>query len=165
MNLETRRLKLVPLTTKQLKLWLESIPHLTDELECIYPGDMLEGKLQEAVAAQLKMAMEDEENSQWHTFWFLLRKADKMFIGAADFKGAPNAAGEVELGYGLNKIFQGQGYMTEAVEALCQWAKEQPGVRHIMAQTELANIESESILQKCGFQADSKNAKTITWRL
>ncbi len=165
MELETKRLRIIPLTTKQLQLWLESIPHLTEELECFYPSGMLEGKLKEAVAAQLEMAKTDKENSQWHTFWFLLRQVDRMAIGAVDFKNAPNAAGEVEIGYGLGKAFENQGYMTEAVEALCQWAKAQPGVRYVLAETELANIESENILQQCGFTAESKNAKTIKWRL
>lgn len=165
MNLETQRLKLVPLTTKQMHLWLESIPHLTEELECLYPGDMLEGKLKNAVAAQLERALADQENSQWHTFWAILRKADKVFIGSADFKDAPNEEGEVEIGYGLGHAFENQGYMSEALVALCQWAKRQPGVKCVLAETELANIAGETILQKCGFTAAEKNAKTIKWRL
>lgn len=34
------------------------------------------------------------------------------------------------------KAFEKQGYMTETVRALCAWAKQQPGVRHITAETE-----------------------------
>ena len=165
MQLETQRLKLVQLTTKQLHLWLESIPHLTDEIECFYPGGMLEGKFKELVANQLEMATTDKENAQWHTFWFLVRRVDKMVIGAVNFKNAPNEAGEVAIGYDLGKTFEGQGYMEEAVAAMCQWAKEQQGVQAVVAETELANIDRETLLQKCGFKAESKNTKVIRWRL
>lgn len=164
MELETKRLKLIQLTPKQLHLWLESIPHLTEEIECIYPGDMLEGNLKAAVSLQLERGKMDPENAQWHTFWFILRKVDKMVLGAADFKNVPNEAGEVEIGYGIGKAFEGQGYMTEAVPALCQWAKSQPGVQSVLAETELANIERENVFQECGFKAESKNTKTIKWR-
>lgn len=165
MELETQRLKLIQLTTKQLHLWLESIPHLTEELECIYPGDMLEGNLKAAVSLQLERAKADSANAQWHTFWFILRKVDKMVLGAADFKNVPNEAGEVELGYGIGKAFEGQGYMTEAVPALCQWAKTQPGVQVVTAETLVDNADSQGVLKSCGFKEMTKGEKTIMWSI
>ena len=33
-------------------------------------------------------------------------KTDRIVVGSADFKGLPNAQGEVEIGYGLGKEFE-----------------------------------------------------------
>ncbi|WP_341398813.1 GNAT family N-acetyltransferase [Clostridium cadaveris] len=58
-------------------------------------------------------------------------------VGAADFKDIPNQNGEVEIGYGLGKEFEHNGYMTEAVKAMCELALKQEGVRNIIAETDL----------------------------
>ncbi|MEY8298927.1 MAG: GNAT family N-acetyltransferase [Emergencia timonensis] len=50
----------------------------------------------------------------------MVRKSDRVVIGSADFKDIPNEAQEVEIGYGLGKDFEHNGYMTEAVQAMCK---------------------------------------------
>lgn len=40
--------------------------------------------------------------------------------------------------------------MTETVRALCAWAKQQPGVWHITAETEPDNRASQRIQQRAG---------------
>lgn len=100
----------------------------------------------------------------WHSFWLLIRKTDRTVVGSADFKGIPDAKQEVEIGYGLGKEFEHQGYMTEAAEALCKWALAQDHVSHIIAETDLGGFASQRILQRCGF-TEIKRQKTVWWRL
>nr|WP_235828932.1 GNAT family N-acetyltransferase [Anaerosacchariphilus polymeriproducens] len=98
-----------------------------------------------------------------HQFWFLIRKTDRVVVGSADFKDIPNAAQEVEIGYGLGKKFEHNGYMTEVVQAMCDWAIEQENVLHIIAETETDGFASQRILQRCGF-VEEKCGDTIWWR-
>lgn len=48
--------------------------------------------------------------------------------------------------------------MTETVRALCAWAKQQPGVRHITAETEPDNRASQRIQQRAGFHPAEADA-------
>ncbi len=58
--------------------------------------------------------------SLWHTFWFLIRKTDRIVVGSVVFKDVSGTKQEVEIGYGLGKEFEHNGYMTEAVQAMCE---------------------------------------------
>lgn len=103
MQLLTERLRIVPQTLPQLDSW------------------------------QRTVAAGDAEHYLFHTFWLLIERAGNEVVGSACFKGTPNAGGEIEIGYGLEPGWEKQGYMTEAVRALCAWAGRQPGVRHVTA--------------------------------
>ena len=47
----------------------------------------------------------------WHSFFFIIRREDRVVVGSADFKDVPNKDGEVEIGYGLGKEYEHNGYM------------------------------------------------------
>lgn len=53
---------------------------------------------------------------------------------------------------------------TETVKAMCTWAKKQPHVTHIIAETEIDNLPSQRILTRCGF-VSTKRDETIWWKL
>lgn len=129
MLLTTERLRIVPLTPRQLGLWLYDIPALGKELDCRYTAGSPHGDFRRIVEGQHALAAADPGNHLFHTFWFLILRDGGAVAGSACFKGAADADGRVEIGYGLEKAFEKQGYMTEAVRALCAWAKQQPGVR------------------------------------
>lgn len=85
----------------------------------------MEGFFLEIVKGQLISTESDEENYLYHSFWLLIRKSDRIAVGSADFKDVPNKDGEVEIGYGLGKQFEHNGYMTEAIQAMVNglWSK------------------------------------------
>ena len=89
---------------------------------------------------------------------------DRIVIGAADFKDVPDENGEIEIGYGLGKNFGKNGYMTEAVKAMCDWALKQPEISYVIAETNIDNPASQNILKRCGFSL-FKQADTCWWRL
>lgn len=72
----------------------------------------------ELMEEQTRKAKNNATNYIYHTFWFLIRKADHIAIGSTDFKDVPDKNGEIEIGYGLGKEFQHCGYMTEAVSKM-----------------------------------------------
>lgn len=77
-------------------------------------------------------------------------------IGQLGSKGKPNAAGELEIGYGLNPDVWGQGLATEAVGALVAHLHARPDVQTVTAQTALSNRASERVLEKLGFVRTGK---------
>ena len=164
MILETERLELVPLTPHQLQLWVEDTLTLDKELNCSYKAEPMEGIFREIVKEQLEITQNDAEQYMWHSFWFLIRKTDRVVVGSADFKDIPNGSKEVEIGYGLGKAFEHSGYMTEAVCAMCDWVMKQKGVSYIIAETDIDGVASQKILQRCGF-VEEKRKETIWWRL
>jgi RimJ/RimL family protein N-acetyltransferase len=164
MRLETERLYLVPLTARQLRLWVDNIQDLEKELDCSYQAEPMEGMFLDIVNGQAEKTASDEANYLYHSFWFLVRKADRAVVGSADFKDVPDANGEVEIGYGLGKQFRNSGYMTESVKAMCEWALKQKGVAHVIAETDVDSPASQNILKRCGFVL-YKQADTCWWKL
>ena len=164
MRLETQRLWIIPLTAKQLDLWGQDIPALERELDCSYQGEPLEDVFLEIVRGQAEKAAGDEGSYLYHTFWLLARKTDRTVVGSVCFKDAPDPKGDVEIGYGLGKAFEHQGYMTEAVQAMCDWALRQRGVSCVIAETQTDHLPSQNLLKRCVFTL-YRQGETWWWRL
>lgn len=73
-------------------------------------------------------------------------------IGHAAFKGPPTEAGVVEIAYRIAPEYRGQGYATEAADALTNFAFRSDGVRVVCAHTLPQNSASTRVLTKCGFR-------------
>lgn len=156
-ELETKRLRIFPITPEQSRLWLEDLPALERQLGCPYRGEPL-GE------AELRAAREDLVRYPYRTAWFLVHREEKAVIGTAGFLGPPDRRGELEIRYAMGSAYRGRGYMTEAVEAICRWALGQPGVRHITAETDLMGRASQRVLEHLGFQK-YREEETLWWRL
>ena len=137
---------------------------LGKELDCRCTAGSPRGDFRRIVEGQYALAAADPVNHLFHTFWFLILRDGGVVAGSACFKGAADADGRVEIGYGLEKAFEKQGYMTEAVRALCAWAKQQPGVRQLTAETDPDNRASQRVLQRAGFHPAEADA-TRWWSL
>lgn len=66
------------------------------------------------------------------------------------------------LGYFLSRECRGQGYMPEAVSAICSVMFESEGARRVMLKIRKDNIPSRAVARKCGF---IQNAQQTRWRL
>ncbi|MFT8477445.1 MAG: GNAT family N-acetyltransferase [Liquorilactobacillus sp.] len=164
MIIETDRLDLVPLTVAQYHHWINNISLLEKELECSYQAEPLEDIFLSILRKQFVVTKKDAKNYLYHTFWFLIRKTDRVVVGSADFKDLPDNQDEVEIGYGLGKRFNHKGYMTEAIQAMCHWALTQENVSCIIAETEISNSASQNMLRRCGFKTYQKGS-ACWWRL
>ena len=105
MLLTTERLRIVPLTPRQLGLWLHDIPALEKELDCRCTAGSPRGDFRRIVACSVQhaLAAADPGNHLFHTFWFLILRDGGAVAGSACIKGAADADGRVEIGYGLEK--------------------------------------------------------------
>jgi len=164
MELETERLFLKLLTLSQLKLWVNNISMLEVELNCKCNKEPIDGFFLKIINNQIKTIENDPENYVYHSFWFIIRKEDKRVLGSIDYKNIPNEKKEVEIGYGLEKQFEHNGYMTEAVSVFCKMAFMDENIETIIAETEVENTASYKVLERCGFKK-YKEERTHWWRL
>ena len=78
--------------------------------------------------------------------------AGRTLIGSAGYKGPPSADGTVEVGDGIVRVHQRQGYASEAVRALLSHAFALPVVQLVIAETLPELALSIGVLRKCGFR-------------
>lgn len=95
------------------------------------------------------------EHPEWEGWlaWYAVRidNDDPVLCGSIGFKGPPDEQGIVEIGYSVLQEFQGQGLATEMVAAIVKWAKHQPQVKRIEAETNIDNKASIRVLEKNNF--------------
>ena len=101
------------------------------------------------------------DRTHWHTAWRIeLRKTGER-LGGACFQGAP-VERTVELAYGIDEAWRGQGYALEAVTALCNWAFSQ-GVYFITAEAEPNNKASLRVLESGDFRCIGMGEEGERW--
>jgi ribosomal-protein-alanine N-acetyltransferase len=164
--IETERLIIKPLTYNQLKKYMLNDNSLEEELSLNETSRSISPELKEALEQTILPNVADtSKNYLYSTLWTLISKKDNKMVGDLCFVGAPNADGEIEIGYGTYDIFASLGYMTEAVGGMISWAKTQPEIRAIIADTEKQNTASFRVLQKNGFVKTGETETLLKWRL
>lgn len=96
--------------------------------------------------------------------------ADKTLIGLGGFKGKPDEAGMVEIGYSIAPAYQNRGLATEAARGLVTYAFSHPQVKAVDAHTLAAINPSTKVLQKIGMKktgtlTDPDHGEVWHWRL
>jgi [ribosomal protein S5]-alanine N-acetyltransferase len=123
-------------------------------------------ELKEALEQTILPAVADStKNYLFSTLWTIISKSENKMVGDLCFVGEPNAVGEIEIGYGTYEEFQGKGFMTEAAGGMIGWAKEQSGVKAIIASTDKSNVASYSVLVKNNFIKTGETETMFTWRI
>ena len=93
---------------------------------------------------------EDPSVNIWFVRWIVL-KATNEIIGSVSFHGAPNHAGMIEIGLGIEPLFQNQGYASEALMGMWSWVIDQPGIQTLRYTVSATNKPSMRIIEKFGF--------------
>jgi RimJ/RimL family protein N-acetyltransferase len=164
--IETERLIIKPLTYNQLKKYILNDNSLEQELGLNETSRSISPELKEALGQTILPNVADtSKNYLYSTLWTLISKTDNKMVGDLCFVGAPNTEGEIEIGYGTYDIFAGKGFMTEALGGMISWAKKQPEIRAIIADTEKQNTASFRVLEKNGFVKTRENETLLKWRL
>ena len=83
-------------------------------------------------------------------FSLIVRLEDEVVIGEIGFVSPPHD-GSVTIGYAIVTDARRQGYATEAIAALSEWALAQPDVAEVHAQTLPDNEPSVRALLRAGF--------------
>jgi len=131
--IETKRLKIYAASQEEMEQFIES--QMIDVLKLAYT-EMLNG------------CLNNPNQWEWYAIWMIELK-DGTHIGELCFKGL-DSNGIAEIGYGISEKYQNNGYATEAVKAVLEWAFNHPDVTAIEAETDSENAASKRVLEKCG---------------
>ncbi|MDL4839491.1 GNAT family N-acetyltransferase [Aquibacillus rhizosphaerae] len=147
MKLETNRLKIISCTVETVQIAIkqnyDNGPEISNYLERLN---------------------KDPSILNWGS-WMVVRKSDDIVIGDLGFKDKPDENGVVEIGYGFLKDYWNNGYATEAVEVLIQWAFGTSKVEKVIADTLQDNDGSIRVLEKLGMKKVGYTEKVIDWEL
>ncbi|WP_405536609.1 GNAT family N-acetyltransferase [Streptomyces sp. NBC_00075] len=84
--------------------------------------------------------------------YVLVRREDDRAVGGIGFHGVPDEDGKAEVGYDLAEAARGNGYATEALLALKEWALgARDDVRSLFATIEPGNTPSQAVIARAGF--------------
>jgi RimJ/RimL family protein N-acetyltransferase len=95
----------------------------------------------------------------------VIRRADDHVIGDAGFMGPPDDTGAVSVGCAITEDARGQGYATEALSALLDWAREQSGLTCVLADTTRSNLASQRLLERVGLHRIGEDGELIYYML
>lgn len=145
--LRTSRLRLRLLSLDEMRALLEGGE---DPARPFAPGYPLDATL---VATAMAVAHEDA-GTRLGAFgqYQVIRDEDERVIGDIGFHAPPDATGDVSVGFGIVPDARGQGYATEALRTLLDWALVQPGVRTVHADTDYVNLAAEQVLTAAGMR-------------
>ncbi len=88
-----------------------------------------------------------------------IRNPDSQLCGSIGLQISPDSQDmpfKAEIGYWLAQAYWGQGIMSQAVQAFCQWAFETFGFQRMTAQVFTDNLASEKVLLKTGFVLEGR---------
>ena len=91
-------------------------------------------------------------------FLFMIALKNNDLIGKIELRIEGH---RVELGYVMNKAYQGKGYMTETARAIIDWAFQQPNIYRVFATTGVDNIASQRVMEKVGMLREGLLRKYI----
>lgn len=164
-EIETSRLRIVPLSVEQFRLFLDETEKMEQQMGLAPSGEPPGEHTRQAMESLYAKARAYREHYYWHTNWQIILKSENRSIGSACFMKDESTPTQVEIGYGTNAKYRNKGYMTEATQALCKWALEQPGIECIIAETEKNNKPSQRVLEKCKMHKYKQTDGSIWWKL
>lgn len=164
--IQSARLVLRPLKHDQLLKYINNDHSLEEEFGLLPTKKTISKSLHNVLTQSILPNVSDEDSGYlYNTLWVIISKADHKIIGDICFVGAPDAEGEIEIGYGTYEEFRGKGFMTEAVACIIEWAKNQPKVKSIFATTAKTNIASYAILEKNNFVNIGEFDESLSWKI
>jgi RimJ/RimL family protein N-acetyltransferase len=157
MTVETSRLRLVAANASLLHLELEDRGRLYSTLDVDSPAEWPPPLNDDASCRYFLRTLEQDISSAGWACWYVIEKPHTL-AGNCGFKGKPDAAGTVEVGYSIIPSLQRQGLASDAVAALLAWCG-QRGAKKVIAETFSDLISSIRVMQKNGLVPDGSGSE------
>jgi RimJ/RimL family protein N-acetyltransferase len=163
LTVKTKRLELIAGTAHLVRANLDDPEGLARQLDVTSPRISPPSSEARAALESMAQALEKSpEETGWWCWYFVSHDraaGRRILIGNGGFKGPPDTAGTVEVGYSVLPQFRERGYATEAVNALVVWAFEEPRVQSVIAETARDNAASIRVLDKASFVQRGKGSE------
>jgi ribosomal-protein-alanine N-acetyltransferase len=145
--IETPRLNLrKPLVTDALSVYATYSRDPEVSRYLLWRADQTLDKIEEF----LTRALQSWERCTVATWAIILREHNSL-IGMIDLR----LEGEANIGYVLARPYWNRGLMTEAVQAIVDWALSQEHIHRVWAVCEVHNTASARVLEKVGFRREA----------
>jgi len=107
---------------------------------------------------------------EWLLGYQVILPPERKVIGGCGYKGPPLDDGSIEIAYITAPAYRGQGYATEAAQALIRYAFGFPGITVVCAHTLPEKNASARILTKCGLRnlgevTDPEDGRLWRWEI
>ncbi|WP_338876676.1 GNAT family N-acetyltransferase [Spirosoma sp. SC4-14] len=146
----TTRLTLLPLDLPTYEALFAGPTELSQHLSIKVPAVLSEFGMDIFRYTHAVLADDASEGPWW--LYLFIHRADNALAGVGGYKGKPDSAGMVEIGYEIYPIYRGQGLATETAQALIDHAFEHPNVLIVQAHTLAEMNASVRVLEKCGMR-------------
>jgi len=160
LKLITERLELKPLTSQAAAALSENQDEASRILGATFPAEWPRPDLLGILAIRAPSSPEAERFG----VWVMIERDSGSVGGDIGFKGPPDEAGRIEMGYSVVPDRRRRGYAKEAARALIDWALSQPKVRVIVAGCHPDNVPSIRTLERVGFHRTGEADGEIRWR-
>lgn len=128
----------------ELHFWMEWADHLPSLEES------------EKYAKEAAQNWIDKKNDEPYLQLIILDKNTGDFIGATSFHHYNWSVPSIETGYWIRKKYSGHGFMTEASNAITQYAFKQLKVNRVSLTCDPDNIKSKSVAERLHFTLEGK---------
>jgi [ribosomal protein S5]-alanine N-acetyltransferase len=165
-EIQTERLRLIPLSREQLVCSLENLPELEDSLGMTVSKPVLTERMRQAIYRKIDMMdTVDERLHPWYTYWLIVIDENQCGAGLVGFQGVPDDDGQIDITFIMDPTYQHHGYTTEAARALVAWAFEEPSCKFVVARgVQKDNPASRRILEKLGMSVYEETEDSLSWR-
>lgn len=160
---ETPRLSLIPFGLELIRAAQRDPREAGALLSARVPPDWPGTDFAEILPFLEDWLAEDPGRAIWTRI--VLQRAERTLIGSVGFKAAPDAAGSVEIGYGITTAYRRRGYATEAARGLIAWAAREHGVVEVTAECFAENIASQGVLARLGMRKTGRDGDLLQWSL
>ncbi len=171
-QLQSTRLRLIPLTLDQLQLLAISRNKL--ELSIGLNPSTIELNASKSFIEEfesdvwlhsyvLPMVSANQAHYEWYTHWLIVHQEHNLTVGGIGVNGLPDENGQVMMGYYIDKKYEGQGIATEAVQCLLHWLFQHERLQLVVADTPVDNYGSQKVLQKNGFTFAGEVEEGFRW--
>ena len=137
MELRSKHLSLIPKTREQALADIDKMP--AEHRAAVSP-------------VWLARVQSLQTPDTWTLGFGVFHRALRAMIGGCGFNGPPDGDGVVEIAYAIDAAHQGNGYATEAAEAMTEYAFRDNRVNTVIAHTLSATGASARVLTKSGFR-------------
>ncbi len=156
--LETERLRLIAADASLIRLELHDRPALFATLGAESPVDWPPPLNDDASFGYFLGALESDPSFAGWGYWYVIEKRSNQPIGICGFKGMPDKAATVEIGYSIIPARQRHGFATECIAALIEWCGKL-GARVVIGETLAELTESIRVMEKNGFSFDGEGSE------
>jgi RimJ/RimL family protein N-acetyltransferase len=143
------RLDLVACDLPLVEMILNDKPALANALKATVPDDWPVSLKFQSLYRDI---LSDDPNAVGWLGYLAVLRSERIVVGDIGFHCPLYGEGSVEIGYSVSTAQRGNGFATEMLGILMDWAYSDPRLHRVTAHTDPRNISSIRVLEKNGFR-------------